>query len=79
MTAASIIDDEIVCKPYSSPQQLLIPSAKGLKLLDLFETFDKGMEKQDSESYDSDESKMSTKKMTKSKRKISFGIDREHR
>ena len=40
ITAASIIDDEIVCKPYSTPQQLLIPSASGLKLLDLFEKFD---------------------------------------
>jgi hypothetical protein len=34
-TAFAIVDDEIVCEPHSVPQQLLIPSAKGLKLLDL--------------------------------------------
>jgi len=35
VTASSIIDDEIVCKPFSTPQQMLIPSARGLKMLDL--------------------------------------------
>ena len=33
--AFALIDDELACEPQSIPQQLLIPSAKGLKLLDL--------------------------------------------
>ena len=37
-TAFTIIDDELVCEPYSIPQQLLIPSGNGLKLLDLCPT-----------------------------------------
>ena len=34
-TAFALIDDELACEPQLLPQQLLIPSAKGLKLLDL--------------------------------------------
>jgi hypothetical protein len=34
-TAFTLIDDELACEPQSIPQQLLIPSGKGLKLLDL--------------------------------------------
>lgn len=34
-TALTLIDDELACEPHSVPQQLLVPSAKGLKLLDL--------------------------------------------
>ena len=34
-TVFALIDDELACEPQSIPQQLLIPSAKGLKLLDL--------------------------------------------
>lgn len=34
-TCFAVIDDQIVCEPHAIPQQLLIPSAKGLKLLDL--------------------------------------------
>ena len=33
--AFALVDDELACEPQSIPQQLLIPSAKGLKLLDL--------------------------------------------
>ena len=34
-TAFTLVDDELACEPQSIPQQLLIPSGKGLKLLDL--------------------------------------------
>ena len=34
-TAFTLVDDELACEPHSIPQQLLIPSRKGLKLLDL--------------------------------------------
>lgn len=34
-TAFTLVDDELACEPHAVPQQLLIPSAKGLKLLDL--------------------------------------------
>lgn len=39
-TAFTLVDDELACEPYSIPQQLLIPSSKGLKLLDLCPTYD---------------------------------------
>lgn len=34
-TALALVDDELACEPHSIPQQLLIPSGQGLKLLDL--------------------------------------------
>ena len=34
-TAFTLVDDELVCEPDALPQQLLIPSGKGLKLLDI--------------------------------------------
>ena len=39
-TALALADDELVCDPYSTPQQLLIPSVHGLKLLDLYPKYD---------------------------------------
>ena len=36
VTASVFIDDELICDPMSTPEQLLIPSSNGLKLLDLF-------------------------------------------
>jgi hypothetical protein len=39
-TAFTIVDDELVCEPHSLPQQLLIPSGKGLKLLDICPTYE---------------------------------------
>lgn len=39
-TALSVVDDELVCEPQSVPQQLLIPSGKGLKLLDLCQVYE---------------------------------------
>lgn len=34
-TAFTMVDDELACEPHALPQQLLIPSGKGLKLLDM--------------------------------------------
>jgi hypothetical protein len=39
-TAFTLVDDELACEPHAIPQQLLIPSGKGLKLLDLCPTYD---------------------------------------
>lgn len=39
-TALTLVDDELVCEPQAVPQQLLIPSGKGLKLLDLCPTYE---------------------------------------
>ena len=35
VTAFALIDDELACEPHSAPQQLIIPSGDGLKLLDI--------------------------------------------
>jgi hypothetical protein len=59
-TALVLIDDELVCETHSIPQQLLIPSGRGLKLLDLCPTYeDDGLSDDESEnprgkSFDSD-------------------------
>jgi hypothetical protein len=64
-TAFTLVDDELACEPQSIPQQLLIPSAKGLKLLDLCPAHDGdsdvesdseagGSRKQRGKSFDSD-------------------------
>jgi hypothetical protein len=39
-TALALVDDELACDPHAVPQQLLVPSAKGLKLLDLCPTYE---------------------------------------
>lgn len=39
-TAFTLVDDELVCAPQAIPQQLLIPSGKGLNLLDLCPTYE---------------------------------------
>jgi len=49
-TALCLIDDDLACEPYSMPQQLLIPSSHGLKLLDICPFFE-----DDSEIADSDD------------------------
>jgi hypothetical protein len=43
-TAFTLIDDDLVCEPFSIPQQLLIPSGNGLKLLDLCPTYESDSE-----------------------------------
>ncbi|GKY99438.1 hypothetical protein MPSEU_000898300 [Mayamaea pseudoterrestris] len=53
-TCVSVVDDQIVCEPHAIPQQLIIPSARGLKLLDLCLTHD-----EDSD-HDSDDSRSSS-------------------
>ena len=40
VTAFTLVDDELACEPFSVPQQLLIPSGNGLKLLDLCRVYD---------------------------------------
>ena len=54
-TTFALIDDELVCEPQAIPQQLLIPSGKGLKLLDLCPTYE---DESDNESDDVDSSSM---------------------
>jgi hypothetical protein len=39
-TAFALVDDELACEASAIPQQLLIPSRNGLKLLDLCPTYD---------------------------------------
>jgi hypothetical protein len=39
-TACTLVDDELACEPHAIPQQLLIPSGNGLKLLDLCPDYD---------------------------------------
>eukprot|EP00547_Thalassionema_nitzschioides_P008830 CAMPEP_0194229300 /NCGR_PEP_ID=MMETSP0156-20130528/43822_1 /TAXON_ID=33649 /ORGANISM="Thalassionema nitzschioides, Strain L26-B" /LENGTH=1150 /DNA_ID=CAMNT_0038961849 /DNA_START=68 /DNA_END=3517 /DNA_ORIENTATION=- len=41
-TAFTVVDDYLACETDSIPQQLLIPSANGLKLLDICPTYDEG-------------------------------------
>lgn len=40
VTASVFVDDELICDPISIPEQLLIPSSNGFKLLDLFSKYD---------------------------------------
>lgn len=46
VTAFTLVDDDLVCNPYSIPQQLLIPSSQGFKLLDICPTFDDDSEEE---------------------------------
>lgn len=39
-TAFTVVDDALICEPQAVPQQLLIPSEKGLKLLDICPTYE---------------------------------------
>ena len=48
-TAFCIIDDDLACEPRSTPQQLLIPSGHGLKLLDLCPNFENESEMESQE------------------------------
>jgi hypothetical protein len=49
-TAFALVDDELACEPHAIPQQLLIPSGEGLKLLDLCPMYDDDESKDDSAS-----------------------------
>lgn len=46
-TAFTLVDDELACDHFSTPQQLLIPSANGLKLLDLCPVYDDDIDSED--------------------------------
>ncbi len=50
-TAFTLVDDALVCEPQAVPQQLLVPSEKGLKLLDICPTY----EDESSDEDDSDD------------------------
>lgn len=80
-TALALVDDELACEPHAVPQQLLIPSAKGLKLLDICPTYDdedsdtgkdsdtqRGRNK--GKSFDSDSSEDGTQNYTSLRRKV---------
>lgn len=49
VTALCLVDDDLACEPYSTPQQLMIPSSHGLKLLDICPFFSDQSEADDSE------------------------------
>jgi len=49
VTAFALIDDELACEPHSTPQQLLIPSGEGLKLLDISPKYESESRDDDSE------------------------------
>ena len=43
VTALALVDDELACEPFSTPQQLLVPSAEGgFSLLDICPVFEEG-------------------------------------
>jgi hypothetical protein len=54
-SAFTLVDDELVCEPHAIPQQLLIPSGNGLKLLDICPTYE-------DESEDGDDSETEHKR-----------------
>ena len=64
-TAFTLVDDALVCEPQAVPQQLLVPSGKGLKLLDICPTYE-------DESSSSDEDDSSFEEQTGSKRMDDF-------
>ena len=56
VTALTLIDDELACDPFSTPQQLLIPSGQGgLKLLDLCPIYEEDENDDDHSNSDEDE------------------------
>ena len=55
-SALSLIDDELVCEDRSTPQQLLIPSSQGLKLLDLYPKFLENLDENEDDSLVSSDS-----------------------
>ena len=71
VTALALIDDELACEPYSTPQQLLIPTEHGMKLLDLYPTNDEENEEDGSTSNDMQNNHYNSQ--SKPKRGISFG------
>ena len=73
VTALALIDDELACEPHSTPQQLLIPSENGLKLLDLYPSYDDDFDEDDpASSYANHQSFQS-----KVKRGASFASDHD--
>ena len=51
-TAFTLVDDALVCEPQAVPQQLLVPSGKGMKLLNICPTYeDESDDEDDSETF----------------------------
>lgn len=61
-TAFCLVDDELACESNSTPQQLLIPSTNGLKLLDLCPTYEHEDDESDIDS-DSDKPPFSRRRL----------------
>ena len=55
-SSVALIDDELVCEDFSSPQQILIPSSQGLKLLDLYPSFLEDVKEDEDNSQQSSDS-----------------------
>ena len=68
-TALTVVDDELVCEPQAVPQQLLIPSGKGLKLLDLCPTYE-----DDTDDDDDDDDRSSSMEFRRARQR-SFDAD----
>lgn len=62
VTVLAIVDDELACDPNSIPQQLLLPTIKGMKLLDLFPKY----EEDEMEDYSEDDEGKESKRRTES-------------
>ena len=74
VTALTLIDDELACEPFSTPQQLLIPSGQGgLKLLDLCPVFD------DDDAYSTDNEDNETSNHPSSSRNSNGGSRHQSR
>lgn len=51
-TAFTLVDDALLCEPQAVPQQLLVPSGRGMKLLDICPTYeDESDDEDDSETF----------------------------
>lgn len=72
VTAITLVDDELACEPYSTPQQLLIPSKDGgLKILDLCPAFSE----EDEYSTDSDEIEQTNNHSSRSSTQFRRSLD----
>ena len=56
-TAFTLVDDELACDPHAIPQQLLVPSGRGLKLLDICRTYEDESESESSSESDNGRSR----------------------
>lgn len=67
VTALTLIDDELACDPFSTPQQLLIPSGQGgLKLLDLCPVYEEEDGEDDSEGMENGNNNLTAPRVRRS-------------